>query len=157
MPIQHASDLSPAQRLLWETHTLHQRLEVKTDEQVQATHILAIDSADSLEEYFECGPEIRACQIQAVQNLFIDVLDWCAKRADHGSWQSRRLQALMGPMYLEVATILEPQDSCSHPRELLSVYTTWSIAKLCCEICHDAQQRALTELIELLSEMITEI
>jgi hypothetical protein len=34
---------------------------------------------------------------------------------------------------------------------------TWNTAKLCCEICHDAQQRALAELIELLAEMITEV
>jgi hypothetical protein len=63
----------------------------------------------------------------------------------------------MGPMYLEVATIIEAKGSNSHPRELLSVYMTWSTAKLCCEICHDAQQRALAELIELLAEMITEV
>ena len=133
MPLQHASDLSPAQRLIVEIS------------KCSWPSIPTSKDTHSQEE--------KRCYEYAIKRLFSLALQWCEQNTQATSWQRRRLYALLGPMYLEATALLQ-QDSPTH--ELLSDYPTWS-EQLPCATCHQALIRSSLELKELLAEMITEV
>ena len=143
MPLQHASDLSPAQRLLQEISDLPCCPDLS----------LTMTPAQEL----ECeNTEIKSmCREYALKQLFSLALRWCELHTGPLSWQRRRLYALLGPMYLEAATLLNPTSS---PHELLRVYPTWTNhSTLPCAMYHQVLMRSLEELKDLLAEMITEV
>ena len=135
MPLQHASDLSPAQRLLLE---------------ISDRSCSPDPTSITTREH-----QKRICHEHALKRLFSLALHWCVQNTEASSWQRRRLYALIGPMYLEAAAILS-QDS--PPHELLIDYPTWTEQSILpCAICHQALTQSLVELKELLAEMITEV
>ena len=103
--------------------------------------------------------ELTICQTQALKELFIYALQWCEQATAPRSWQRRRLHALLGSMYLEIAHLVDPSSEVrTHPQELLSAHLTWEVTEApSCPTCHDAQQSARDELRGLLREMIGEV
>ena len=170
MTRQHASDLSPAQRLLSETRVqcdlqcdlndlnLHYPSSSEAPLKCEYTLDQVVDSEETRSASEHLEEHLNPCQIQAVKNLFIHALRWCEETTDERSWQRRRLYALLSPMYLEIATQIDPgPHPPSGPQELLSISRAWGAPTLPeCTLCNRAQQRALNELQTLLAEMIGE-
>ena len=138
MTLQHASDLSPAQRLLEEITKLYQQPELGSSLSYQS--------------------DLLDCQIKAIRDLFTDALLWCEDHTASHSWQRRRLHALLGPMYLEITPMIGEKSPYGHQHELLGVYSSWKAQPSPnCKLYHDAITRASSELQDLLAEMILEL
>ena len=138
MTLQHASDLSPAQRLLEEITQLHQHPESGSPA--------------------GCQSDLLDYQIKAIQDLFTDALLWCEDHTEAHSWQRRRLYALLGPMYLEIAPMIERKSQHGQYHELLDIYSSWKVRSSSnCKPYQDALTQASSELQDLLAEMIIEL